>query len=81
METKDLKTDAVEIQVTPKEEVTTVLNELVNPALDKKKKRRHVSALVAASLGRSAMEHVDAHSYRDTNFSHTGSNPTFGEDE
>jgi hypothetical protein len=81
METKDLKTGAVENAVTPKEELTTALNEPHNSELNKKKNRRHVSALVAASKGRSAMEHVQAHSYRNTDFSHTGSNPTFGEDE
>jgi hypothetical protein len=81
METKDLKTAAVENAVTRKEEPTTALYETDNSKLNKEKKKRRVSALVAASKGRSAIEHVQAHSYRDTDFSHAGSNPTFGEDE
>lgn len=81
METKDLKTDAVANEAKPIQEVQTELNEQDNSGVDKKKKRKHVSALVAASKGRSAMDHVNAHSYIDGNFSHIGSNPTFGEDE
>lgn len=44
------------------------------------KKRKHVSALVAASMGRSAVAQARADSYADVGFSGTGTNDTFHEE-
>lgn len=41
------------------------------------RKKRHISALVAASRARSAVAHVNKHAYRDVDFAHTGTNLTY----
>lgn len=46
----------------------TELKENLNVTEESKpaiKKRKHVSALVAAAMGRSALDHAKAHSHRD----------------
>jgi hypothetical protein len=62
----------------------TVDKQKVNQKEEEKRKRRHVSALLAASMGRSAMDHTRHHIYKDVNGSsglpNTGTVITYGED-
>ncbi len=47
--------------------------------MPRKKKKKQVSALVAASMGRSAVNNVGGSAYRDTNFMGTGTNLSYRE--
>jgi len=47
----------------------------------KKRKKKHVSALVAASMGRSAVNQVGGNAYKDTDFMDTGTNLSYREEE
>ncbi|MGN6803187.1 MAG: hypothetical protein ACTHJN_14895 [Ginsengibacter sp.] len=44
------------------------------------KKRKHVSALVAASMGRSAVSQTQANAYDDAGYPYTGTNDTYKEE-
>lgn len=46
-----------------------------------KTKKKHISALVAASKARSVISHVNKHSYRDIDFSHTGTNLSYHDED
>jgi hypothetical protein len=50
------------------------------PAPSKEKKRKRHSALLAASMARSAVRQVKPNSYMDTDYKHTGTNLTYQDD-
>ncbi|HEY5367452.1 MAG TPA: four-helix bundle copper-binding protein [Hanamia sp.] len=62
----------------------TTDKQTLSPIEAGKRKRRHVSALLAASMGRSAMDHTRSHIFRDVSgssgLSNTGTVITYGED-
>lgn len=81
MEKENQKADEPRDPVDPAGKITNSANEQESPKPDEKKHRRHVSALVAAAKGRSALSHSDPHSFGDADFTHTGTNPAYGDEE
>jgi predicted sugar kinase len=49
--------------------------------MPRKQKKKHNSALVAASMGRSAVSHAGAHAYRDGGFAQSGTNLSYREED
>lgn len=47
---------------------------------DKKNRKKNQSALAAASVFRSAVSKVAPHSYKDVDYSHTGTNLSYRDD-
>ncbi len=73
--TQDLKTNDASQNETEKN------TELVLQAGMHKKKKKHSSALLAASMGRSALAHAGAHSYKDGNYTYIGTNGSYRSDQ
>jgi hypothetical protein len=79
-----MKTKNIDPQSLKQGEVDESKNE-IDPEVPQQKaktgkKRKHVSALVAASMGRSAVSQTRVDSYDDVGFSGTGTNDTFHEE-
>ena len=77
MKSKNLTKEVVKNVAAQKNEVKKAANEQNTPI----KKKKHSSALVAASKARSAVSQVDAHSYRDADFPQTGTNLSYREED
>ena len=81
MKTNKSIPDTAEKAIDKPEANKATANEQVPDKPNKKGKKKHSSALVAASKGESAVSHGDAHAYKDGNFANTGSNLSYREDQ
>jgi hypothetical protein len=79
MKTEKLTKEGIQNANTPNSGTKAAIDN-PNSKLPLKKKKKHNSALVAASQARSATSGVDANAYRDGGFSDTGTNLSYRED-
>jgi hypothetical protein len=79
MKAEKLTKEASENADLTKVEIKTATDK-PNSKMPRKQKKKHNSALVAASMGRSAVSHAGANAYRDGGFAQSGTNLSYREE-